>query len=98
MDYTEKTNGWTSADIESICRNAGMNAIKRYYPLKKNWLLKKKTSMNLWKKFQNKLKKILVSKKNIGKKEMIFFILFPYFLRARILNASLSGFIPTSGI
>ena len=35
LDYTEKTTGWTGADIESICRNAGMNAIKRYYQLKK---------------------------------------------------------------
>jgi len=29
--YVEKTEGWTGADIESVCRNAGMNAIKRAY-------------------------------------------------------------------
>ena len=35
LEYTEKTEGWTGADIESICRNAGMNAIKRSYQSKK---------------------------------------------------------------
>ena len=35
LEYTEKTEGWTGADIESICRNAGMNAIKRAYKSKK---------------------------------------------------------------
>ncbi len=30
-DYIEKTNEWTGADIESVCRNAGLNAIKRHY-------------------------------------------------------------------
>jgi len=29
--YIDKTNGWTGADIESISRNAGINAIKRFY-------------------------------------------------------------------
>ena len=31
QEYVEKTEGWTGADIEAICRNAGINAIKRYY-------------------------------------------------------------------
>jgi transitional endoplasmic reticulum ATPase len=31
--YVEKTEGWTGADIESVCRNAGMNAIKKAYKL-----------------------------------------------------------------
>ncbi|MEK6757850.1 MAG: CDC48 family AAA ATPase [Nanoarchaeota archaeon] len=30
-DYVEKTDGWTGADIESLCRNAGVSAIKRVY-------------------------------------------------------------------
>jgi transitional endoplasmic reticulum ATPase len=30
-DYVEKTENWTGADIESICRNAGINAIKNIY-------------------------------------------------------------------
>lgn len=30
-DYIVKTNEWTGADIESLCRNAGINAIKRHY-------------------------------------------------------------------
>ncbi|MBU2616158.1 MAG: CDC48 family AAA ATPase, partial [Nanoarchaeota archaeon] len=30
-DYINKTEGWTGADIGSIARNAGVNAIKRYY-------------------------------------------------------------------
>jgi len=29
--YINKTEGWTGADIGSIARNAGVNAIKRYY-------------------------------------------------------------------
>ncbi len=28
-DYTKKIKGWNGAEIESICRNAGINAIKR---------------------------------------------------------------------
>lgn len=34
-DYVEKTEGFTGADIESICRNAGIIAIKKNY-MKKN--------------------------------------------------------------
>jgi transitional endoplasmic reticulum ATPase len=30
-DYVEKTDNWTGAEIESLCRNAGMNAIKKHY-------------------------------------------------------------------
>jgi len=30
-EYVGKTEGWTGADIEAVCRNAGMNAIKRHY-------------------------------------------------------------------
>lgn len=33
--YIEKTDGFTGADIEAICRNAGINAIKRHYTQKK---------------------------------------------------------------
>jgi transitional endoplasmic reticulum ATPase len=29
--YLDKTEGWTGADIESLARNAGINAIKRHY-------------------------------------------------------------------
>ncbi len=38
QDYIEKTEGWTGADIEALCRNAGINAIKRVINLikKKN--------------------------------------------------------------
>ena len=35
LEYTKKTRDWTGADIELICRNAGMNAIKRSYQSKK---------------------------------------------------------------
>jgi transitional endoplasmic reticulum ATPase len=34
LDYVNKCEGWTGADIEAVCRNAGVNAIKRYYKLK----------------------------------------------------------------
>lgn len=30
-EYVKKTDDWTGADIESLCRNAGINAIKRHY-------------------------------------------------------------------
>jgi len=30
-EYVKKTKDWTGADIESICRNAGVIAIKRVY-------------------------------------------------------------------
>jgi len=33
--YVEKTEDWTGADIEALCRNAGINAIKRHYRSKK---------------------------------------------------------------
>ena len=33
-EYIKKTENWTGADIESVCRNAGINAIKRVYQLK----------------------------------------------------------------
>jgi len=33
--YIDKTKGWTGAEIESLCRNAGISAIKRVYQLKK---------------------------------------------------------------
>jgi len=33
-DYINKTESWTGADIEAICRNAGIRAIKRVYSKK----------------------------------------------------------------
>jgi transitional endoplasmic reticulum ATPase len=33
--YIDKTEGWTGAEVESLCRGAGVNAIKRYYQTKK---------------------------------------------------------------
>jgi len=34
QEYIKKTKGWNGAEIESICRNAGINAIKKNYKLK----------------------------------------------------------------
>jgi len=34
-NYVNKTNLWTGADIEAVCRNAGINTIKRVYKSKK---------------------------------------------------------------
>jgi len=31
IEYVNKTGNWTGAEIEAICRNAGINAIKRVY-------------------------------------------------------------------
>ncbi len=33
-DYVSKTEEWTGAEIEAVCRNAGVNAIKRVYSSK----------------------------------------------------------------
>ncbi len=33
-EYSKKTDGWTGADIEAVCRNAGIMAIKRNYAKK----------------------------------------------------------------
>jgi len=32
--YIEKTDGWTGADIEVLCKEAGLNAIKKFYKSK----------------------------------------------------------------
>ncbi len=34
-EYVEKTESWTGAEIEALCRNAGVNAIKRMYKERK---------------------------------------------------------------
>jgi transitional endoplasmic reticulum ATPase len=34
-DYVKKTKTWTGADIEAVCRNAGVIAIKRVYKSEK---------------------------------------------------------------
>ena len=36
MEYVDKTDNWTGADIELIARNAGINAIKAFYKTKKD--------------------------------------------------------------
>ena len=41
LDYfVQKTDGWSGADIESLCRNAGISSIKRNYNLKDSRKLK----------------------------------------------------------
>ena len=32
-EYAKKSEGWTGADVEAVCRNAGINSIKRNYKL-----------------------------------------------------------------
>ena len=39
-EYVKQTEGWTGADIESICRNAGIIAIKKHYVKKDKQPLK----------------------------------------------------------
>ena len=39
-DYVKKTEGWSGADIEAVCRNAGVLAIKRVYKSSKKMELK----------------------------------------------------------
>jgi transitional endoplasmic reticulum ATPase len=49
--YVDKTDSWTGADIEAVCRNAGVNAIKRVYQAKQ------KTKLTIKKQdFENSLK------------------------------------------
>jgi len=40
VDYVNKTNEWTGADIEAVCRNAGISAVKRNYNQRKKIELK----------------------------------------------------------
>ncbi|MFA5060893.1 MAG: CDC48 family AAA ATPase [Candidatus Pacearchaeota archaeon] len=44
-DYIKKTEGWTGADIAALCREAGMNAIKKVYKskekAKQGWFITK---------------------------------------------------------
>ncbi len=35
-NYVGKTKGWTGADLESLTKNAGINAIKRFYKIEKD--------------------------------------------------------------
>jgi transitional endoplasmic reticulum ATPase len=47
LDYVKKTDGWSGADIDSVCRNAGVLAIKRVYKTdKKQELTIKKEDFN----------------------------------------------------
>jgi len=50
-DYVNKTDGWTGAEIESLARNAGINAIKRIYLSKE----------------KNKSEKITITKEDFDK-------------------------------
>jgi len=64
--YTEKTKNWTGAEIESVCRNAGINAIKEYYKSNKKLKDLKITKEN----FDKSLNEIAKSTgKEISKKE-----------------------------
>jgi len=79
-DYVEKTNEWTGADIESFCRNAGINAIKRVYKSRKKEELKikkgdfdkalKEVAGQIGKIFQEEKKEIkdTKTKKKVSKK------------------------------
>lgn len=74
-DYLKKTDNWTGAEIESLCRNAGMNAIKRHYKggSKEKFKIEKNdfdqaletVSKSIGKKINNgETKKLVGSKKN----------------------------------
>jgi len=72
-DYVKMTKDWNGAEIESICRNAGINAIKRIY------LLKKKQDLTITKQdFDNAIeevsnsigKEIIKISKKIEKKKL----------------------------
>ncbi|MEA3414014.1 MAG: CDC48 family AAA ATPase [Nanoarchaeota archaeon] len=58
-EISQNSEGWTGADIEAICRNAGINAIKR------NYLLKDMKKLKITKKdFDNSFEELI---KQIGK-------------------------------
>jgi transitional endoplasmic reticulum ATPase len=65
-DYVKKTENWTGADIEFVCRTAGINAIKRAYKLtskdKDNLIITKKDFDNSLKEIAESLGKILINK------------------------------------
>jgi len=66
-DYVKKTENWTGADIEFVCRTAGINAIKRAYKLtskdKDNLIITKKDFDNSLKEIAESLGKILGDEK-----------------------------------
>ncbi|MBS3098643.1 CDC48 family AAA ATPase [Candidatus Pacearchaeota archaeon] len=65
-DYINKTERWTGADIFALARNAGMNAIKRFYKGEKN---KEKFSVTK-KDFDNALEEVGKNNgKEFGEKE-----------------------------
>ena len=65
-DYVNRTEGWTGADIEALARNAGINAIKRFYMKKSKGdlnILKedfdealKEVGKNIWREVDNSKK------------------------------------------
>ena len=84
MDYTEKTNGWTGADIESICINAGMNAIKRYYPLKKKekLIIQKEDFNESLKEVSKRIEKYISIKKKYQKERNNILYFIPLFFKS----------------
>jgi len=70
-EYIKKTDNWTGADIEALCRNAGINAIKRIYllPNKKKVSIKKEDFDKSFKEISKQLGKEFIEPKNkISKK------------------------------
>ncbi len=71
-NYIDKTEGWTGADIEAICRNAGINAIKRVYQsTKKQELTIKKEDFDLALNEVSKNSEKEISVKKTEKKEKV---------------------------
>ncbi|MFC1682243.1 CDC48 family AAA ATPase [Nanoarchaeota archaeon] len=77
-EYVSKTETWSGADIQALCRNAGINAIKRVYTSKKkeDIIIKKEDfdislkelGKQIGKSFEEKEIK---EKKSVGKKKVV---------------------------
>ncbi len=66
-DYVKKTEGFTGADIESVVRNAGINAIKKYYKENKKAESIKVTKQDFEYGLEEVSKNIWKSNEDIGK-------------------------------
>ena len=71
LDYVKKTEGWSGADIESVCRNAGVLAIKRVYSLKKkeDLTISKEDFDKALREVSNNSERKISGEKNIEKKK-----------------------------
>ncbi len=72
-DYIIKTDSWTGADIESLCRNAGISAIKRVYKSKgkENLTIEKKDFEKSFKEVSSSIGKEIKEEIKVNEKKSL---------------------------